>query len=908
MNHMLKAIQKQNDWILTTKFNPPLIRSEFLRREKLLERLERNVRRPLTLIAAPAGYGKSTLAAQWLETSSLPGVWISLDEAENDPRTFLSYLVAAIRRHEAKACALIYNILGAPQLPPAEILARLLANDLEEISDPFLLVLDDFHLVIDPDVQELMDRLLQHPPRSLHLVIVTRRDPPFPLVTMKAHGQLEEIRESDLQFDAAETEQVLEQGAGIHLDSDDLNWIMDQIEGWVTGLHLFCLAVARGENPKAHLLGMSGGAFSMQDYLVEQVLSRQPPEIQDCLLKTSLLDRFCAPLCDALFSDCAETRSGGEALSGRQFMAVIRDAKLFGIQLEAGNEWVRYHHLFREMLGTHARRKWSPQDIAAIHRRAAQWFSEQGLIEEGLKHARAAGDSELATGMIEAGRIEAINSDQWARLGRWLDALAPGVENAHPHLLMCRAYLLLHSIRRVREIPALLDSVVALAGEPPADPMLAGELHFFRGIPMFRMGKLEAANRHFHEALRLLPESNEEARALSEMYTYVILHLEGQGESAVQGLRELIRPDLSRSLHYLGRLVFGLSYIEAVAGHWPESFQSAQQLVEFSRPKDLGFAVAWGEYMQGNASLQMLDLEEAGGFFELVFERRYIINPQVVIDALVGLAICRQLQGQNEEADHWLHEARQFANWTGDSVRIGFADSGSARVALLRGDEDGAARWLAACHLQPDLPVKMFFLEYPEITACRVLVARGTPQSLQRAASLLEPLESEARDFSHDCQLVPLLVIKSLLASRQNRPKDALEALAEAVDLAWPGRYLLPFIEGGAMLAQLLEQLPQNPEWGGFVEHALAALVPAASLDVPKQAGRNTGGAPIIDLTNREMEILELLCERLYDKEIATRLNISPATVNTHLSNIYGKLGVTNRRQAARKAARLDLV
>lgn len=664
MNHMAKATQQQSDWILTTKLNPPLIRSEFLRREKLLERLEQNVRRPLTLIAAPAGYGKSTLAAQWLETSSLPGVWISLDEEENDPRTFLSYLVAAIRRHEARACARIYDILGAPQLPPAKILATLLANDLEEISEPFLLVLDDFHLVIDPDIQELMERLLQHPPRSLHLVIVTRRDPLFPLVTMKAHGQLEEIRESDLQFDAAETEQVLEQGAGIHLDSDDLNSIMNQIEGWVTGLHLFCLAVARGGAPKVHLLGMSGGTFSAQDYLVEQVLSHQSPEIQDCLLKTSLLDRFCAPLCDALCSDCPETRSGEEALSGRQFMAVIRDAKLFGIQLEAGDEWVRYHHLFREMLGAHARRKWSPQDIAAIHRRAAQWFSEQGLIEEGLKHAHAAGDSELATGMIEAGRIEAINTDQWARLGRWLDALGPGVENTNPQMLMCRAYLLLYSISRVKEIPALLDRVVALTGEPPADPMLAGEMHFFRAIPMFRMGELKVAKRHFSEALRLLPESNEEARAMSDMYRHVILRVEGQGESAVKGLHALIRQNLPRSLHYQGRLVFGLSYIEAVAGHWPESFQSAQQLVEVSQPKDLSFAMAWGEYMQGNASLQMLDLEEAGGFFELVFERRYIINPQAVVDALVGLAICRQLQGREAEADRWLDEARQFANST----------------------------------------------------------------------------------------------------------------------------------------------------------------------------------------------------------------------------------------------------
>ncbi len=307
-------------------------------RPHLLARLEGDVRRPLTLISASAGYGKSTLAAQWLEASSLPGVWVSLDKADSNPRTFLSYVVAAVRRLEPKACGRIHDLLDAAQLPPADILATLLANDLEEISEPFLLVLDDFHLVTDPDVQDVLDRLLQHPPRSLHLAIVTRRDPPFPLVTMKARGQAVEIRESDLQFDAAETGQVLELVGGIHLDADGLARIVDEIEGWITGLRLFCLAADRDEDPKAHLLGMSGGAVHMQDYLVEQVLSRQAPELQECLLRTSILDRFSAPLCEAVCNDSQGTGPGKGLLSGQKFMATVTEEKLFGIQVQPGGE------------------------------------------------------------------------------------------------------------------------------------------------------------------------------------------------------------------------------------------------------------------------------------------------------------------------------------------------------------------------------------------------------------------------------------------------------------------------------------------------------------------------------------------------------------------------------------------
>ena len=898
---------KPKDWILTTKLNPPLIRSDILDRPKLLAHLEQNIGRTLTLIAAPAGYGKSTLAAQWLESISLPGVWISLDEGDNDIRSFLSYIVAAVRRIESKACVRLHNLLDAAHMPPPKILAKLLANDLEEIKKPFLLVLDDYHLVTSQDVYDLIDRLLQHPPRCLHLVIVTRRDPPLPMVTMKARGQAAEIRESDLQFDAVETGQVLERIGNIHLDRDGISSVMEQIEGWITGLRLFCLALAEGDDPKVYLFGMSGGAIHVQDYLVEQVLSRQIPELQECLLKTAILERFCPPLCEAICNDPQEKKSVRKTMNGREFMEIIAEAKLFGIQLEPGGEWVRYHHLFRELLHNHLQRKYDPEYIAALHQRAAVWFAEKGLIEEGLKHANIAGDSKIAAHIIENSRLEALNTDKWPRLNKWLDTLPPGIENSRPQLLISRAYVLMQSLR-IGEIPAVLDKIVKLAGEAPSDPMLAGEMAFFRGIIAFFMGEVEASKQLFDKALQMVPKTNMECRAESEYFSYVVMHLRGQGKSAIKNLQAAIRRNEPRSLFYRTRLVFGLSFVHALAGQWPESLKAAEHLSEFSRPNELFYALAWAVYMQGNASLQMGDLEEADIFFKKAFEFRYIKNRRAAIDALAGHALCMHLIGRAEKADEYLKEAREFAYWAGDPAYLDVVDSCRARIDLLRGDDDSAARWLASYHDKAGLPVRLFFLEYPEITACRILVARGTPESLDQVAARLDLLEAESRGFYHDCQLLPVLVMKSLLYFKTNRVQNALEILSEAVELAWPGRWVLPFIEGGAPVAELLSQLPENPDWGGFVPRTLARLDSITGSERLQQPEPEDREALIESLTNRETDVIVLLQDRLYDKEIADRLSISPATVKTHLTRIYSKLGVSNRREAAQKAKKSGLV
>ena len=899
---------KQSDWILSTKLNPPLIRADIVNRPQLLSQLERDVNRSLTLIAAPAGYGKSTLAAQWLEASSLPGVWVSLDEADNDLRIFISYIVAAVRRIAPNSCTRIYDLLDAPRLPPPDILAKLLANDFEEIELPFLLVLDDYHLMTETDIHDLLNRLLQHPPRSLHLVIVTRRDPPFPLVKMKACGQAAEIRESDLQFDATETEHVLEKVGAICLDEQGLGRVMQEIEGWITGLRLFCLALSQGGDPQMYLFGLSGRAIQAQDYLIDQVLSHQLPEIQECLLKTSILDRFSGPLCEAICKIPQGKDADKLMMDGRKFMDILTEEKLFGIHLEPSSEWIRYHHLFRDLLYNRLQRKWDPKDIAALHGRAARWFAGKGLIEEGLKHAKAAGDSEMAACIIEDARLEALNTDKWPRLAKWLDGLPPDIENNRPHLLMCRAYVLMQSLR-IAEITEILNKIVKIVGSTPSEPMIAGELAFFRGIVCFFTGEITESKHYFAVALSTLPNSNIECRAEAEYFSYVVIHIDGKHKKAVQSLQAAIQRNKPHSPFYKTRLVFGLSFVHALAGHWPDSLNAAIHLMEFTQPKNLSYALAWSHYMQGNASLQMANFQAADRAFATVFEMRYMKNLRAVVDALAGYALSLQFQGRLSEAEERLNEATEFAYWTGDPLHLDVVESCRARIALLRGNKDAACRWQASCQDKPDLSVKLFFLEYPQITICRVLVSLGTKQCLKQATSKLEMLESESRQFHHDCQLVPVLVLKSLLSLKDDRRQEAMDILAEAVDLSWTGRWILPFIEGGQTIVELLKQLPSNPIWGGFVSQVVAhhdSHSPLVEHNKPTQGF--VDDTLITNLTNRETDVMVLLCDRMYDKEIADRLAISTATVKTHLTRIYRKLGVANRREAATKAKQHGLV
>ena len=383
-----KWTTKLTETALFTKLHRPPIDRIHVHRPYLLERLGQGRHRPLTLVSAPAGYGKTTLISSWLETCDIPGAWVSLDEKDDDLRIFTTYFVTAVQSLFSEACRNTQNLLKGINLPPLGNLCTMLLGELDRIEQPFMIVLDDYHLVKEKDIHNLVSQILEHPPRFFHLVVIGRRDPPFPISAMRARAQVTEIRTRDLCFSAAETELFVNQTLGAQIDAATAAVLEKKTEGWVTGLRLASLSLRGRDNLDPRLLEPHVDAQYVMEYLFTEVFSHLSPEINQYLLGTAILDRFCGPLCEAVCVPGIEPFTC--EMGGWKFIKWLKKENLFLIPLDAKNMWFRFHHLFQKLLVNQLKRRSSAEEINALHNQASAWFAENGLIDEALRHAIAA--------------------------------------------------------------------------------------------------------------------------------------------------------------------------------------------------------------------------------------------------------------------------------------------------------------------------------------------------------------------------------------------------------------------------------------------------------------------------------------------------------------------------------------
>jgi LuxR family maltose regulon positive regulatory protein len=468
----------------------------------LYDRLDEGGHQRLTLVSAPAGYGKSTLVSHWLETREGSGAWLSLDETDGDIRVFLRYVVAAVETVFPEACAETRAQLEAEGLAPLPVLAGYLSNDLEDLEESLVLVLDDYHRISEPAVHELLNHLLKHSPGSLQLVVISRHDPPFSLGALRAHNNVTEIRMQDLKFALAETAAFLEQESGHTVSSTALARLQESTEGWVTGLRLAALALKHRSDADAFLRGFSCDVRTVQDYLMEEILAQQLPAAQDCLCQTSILNRFCAPLCSAVcMGECNE---GEQPLCGINFIRFLENEGMLCVTLDEQGEWYRYHHLFQELLQRQLKARHTPDEIAGLHRRAASWFEAQGMLEEALQHLVQADGPAEAGRLIVRHRNDILNGEQWNRLDQWLKQLPAELTEDDPELLMLKAWRLQNQGRHVEVFP-VLDRIEELMSSAPsgsaASERLRGSLNVLRGYQYYNKGQADLALKCVEQAL-----------------------------------------------------------------------------------------------------------------------------------------------------------------------------------------------------------------------------------------------------------------------------------------------------------------------------------------------------------------------------------------------------------------------
>ena len=911
-------MSNQNISLLKTRLHRPLVSAAYIHRPRLIERLEHYQNRSVVLVSAPAGYGKSSLISSWLEDCKRPSVWVSLDEDDNDLHQFLNYFVAAVSQlfpsemHQSQA------MVTAPILPPMPVLMATMINDLEKIEQGFIVVLDDIHCIKSQRVHELLKLVLRELPRCLQLVMVGRRDPLLPIASLRAGGRLTELRMRDLRFTADEAKQYLSAELGLQLDASTITSLVEKTEGWVTGLHLSVLAMRGREEAGNKLLELEAGTRYTAEYLLEEVLDRMPASIREMLLQSAVLDRFCAPLCDAVIDPGRTTHDQAiddqaideQVIDGEAFISWLNDNNMFIIALDSEGRWFRYHHLFAQLLNTQLKRSLDSEALAALYLRASCWCEQQALFEEAVSYALLADDAEAAAGIVERHRDEELDANRIYAVDRWLEMLPAEIKQSRPRLLLTQA-IVLDSRYRLAEIPAVVESARILMETGPVDtlnhdgPEQNGldqvELDYLQGYLSFWQGDGQGSQLYLERALQSAPE-NLSAYIQGQIKLFIGLaeHISGHSDSAIHRLNGWIDEQPLRSGMIWERLKFGLATLHLLNADLSSAHHDCLLLLEEASSNGQTFVKAWADYLLAVFAFHNNDFAVALVHFKQVVKNRYAANHRAAIDSMVGIAIASEFAGKPQDADQSMRMAHDFASWTQDSTNLEVVFSSEARLALIRGDHDQAMRWQRGYNLPAFVPGMILFTANPCIDECRVLAAGDKP-GLEQAAVKLQQLRQQTELLHFQNHTIEIIILQAGVADRLGQREQALVFLQEAIDMTQAGEWLRPFVEPGSVMVDLLEQMLQSDSSANTKISEILAAFPQSPESTAEQSLRDP-------LTWREHEVLQLLAGRLQNKEISAQLHISPVTVKAHLRNIYQKLNVSSRREAVAKAGDLGLI
>jgi len=854
------------------------------------------------LISAPAGYGKSQLCSCWIDRCGVPTAWLSLDD-DDDPRHFLQHVLAGVSALFPDVLDTTSSLVEAGQLPPVSLLADSLVEELDTIEERFVLVLDDLHRVRGGPILDLIADLMRYPPRPLHLVLISRRDPPLPLAKWRAAGTMSEIRGHDLRFGRAETAELLKGLTGLAVNEHALDTIEQRIEGWVVGLRLAALALRRVDDVDSLIARLSGGFLNIQDYLVREVLAGQSLQMRDWLLKTSILDQFCGPLCDAVCRD--EDELAESALEGAGFLEALQASNLFTISLDAEGTWFRYHHLFQKLLFDQLENRLSREAIAELHARASHWLEREGYVREAVEHAIDGGHEGNAAEIVERGLSQVMVVGPRYPALNWLSLLPDELILSRPKLILGRAYL--HTIgQEFTKLPPLLDRVDALRDRDRDDDSTSRLMSVLRGVCDFHTGHHQRSLGYLEAIIDGIPSDEGVLDAMAVVHFCLSSHAVGQGlrvrtlaagwlqEPAIEAVREI----------YINTSLRHLNFIEADLPAVDLGIRGDRDLAE---TYNLDQYVSYCDYYLGLSCFFKADFAAAERHLRDALNRKYTLWRRTAIDTLACLTITYQALGRADKAADSLQELREFVNHLGGPTVI-LADSCATRLQILQGRMGPAGWWHRPTPFDTNHPFIMYF-EVPSITRCRALIAEGTAAGLSTAQEELAALMEKCEAEHNVVQRIVLWCLQSVALDKQGRDAEALTALEHAVALARPAGFVFQFVEFGRPMRELLERLPPEGAHAAFVGHILDAC--GESADTMKAVATPQHGTDdhmIEPLTDRETDVLHLLGQRLFDKEIAAELHITRNTVNTHCKNIYSKLGVRSRREAVAKGIEFGLI
>jgi LuxR family maltose regulon positive regulatory protein len=900
--------------LLTTKLYVPPVRSELVSRPRLIGRLNVGLlgrrdhfARKLTLVSAPAGFGKTTLVAEWLSGMERPVAWLSLDEEDNDPVRFSAYLIAALQTVDPNVGQAAQVMLQSPQSPPPEPLLASLINDVAATPSPFVLVLDDYHLIHTLSIHRQLTFLLEHQPPQIHLVIASREDPPLSLSRLRARGQMVDVRQTDLRFTGEETSSFLQRIMRLDLTAAEVATLHQRTEGWIAGLQLVALSMQGSADVRRLVASFAGDHRYVLDYLMDEVFAQQPDDVQDFLLKTSILERFSAPLCDAV--------AGRD--DSRRVLLSLEQSNLFIVPLDQSRQWYRYHRLFADLL--RHRLSQSPpfipsagggdrEGVKALHRRASRWYAENGFPADAVRHALAASDWEEAASLIVGASGDMLKRGEAITLLGWYQALPDEMVFADPQLCLEYSWPLILT-EQVKAAEPYLAHAERVALEHEIRPLLGG-IAVAKAYVARLCGDNAQVIELSEQALSLLPRDELSGRSIVALNLGMAQWYRGRMADAEQALKEAQRAGHGSGNEYVRwTAVLFSNRIQTAQGKSRQAVESYRQMIEQGGQLpvvglahfDLGrLSYEWNELIAAADHLQRgLEIVRRGGGLE--FEA----------GGYSALAFIRQAQGDPAAAQVALQRAGHLLENPGVSPSTRLYNLASqVAVVLGQGDLDGASRVVERF---PTLGDAGSFPDYLSLmlVQARVLLAQSRQAAAAEHLAALHGMASRAGWHSVAVQA------RALQALAAPTSDQAHTFIIKALTLAEPENYVRTFVDAGEPMRLLISdsglQIKERGEGAdrllAYVGRLLAAFDSITPQQEPEIPGLKSPISNMVEpLSDREFDVLRLLVGGQTNQEIAQILCVSINTVKTHLKNIYGKLGVSNRREAVASAREFGLI
>jgi LuxR family maltose regulon positive regulatory protein len=899
--------------ILATKLYIPRPRSNLVLRSRLTERLLAGMDRKLTLVSAPAGFGKTTLLSEWIPQSKRCVTWVSLDEGDNDPTQFWVYFIAALQTIQRDLGKNALALLQLPQPPAIVSILTTLLNEIVSFPDSFAQVLDDYQLIHNQNIHDAVHFLIEHLPPQMHLVMTSRTDPQLPIARLRARGQLNEIRANDLRFTNEEIRVFLESAMNLRLSAEEIHALEARTEGWIAGLQIAALSMQGRDDISGFVQAFSGSHRHILGYLADEVINQQSKTTLTFLLQTSILDRLCGPLCDAVTEE-----AGGQAI-----LENLEQANLFIVPLDDEGKWYRYHHLFAQALQTRLHH-YQPSLLQELHRRASVWYEKNGSMAEAIRHAMAANDLDNATRLVEQSAWYLIGRGELTTLRAWLDNFPTDIVRARPRLSL--AYAMIQSINN--QLPALESHLQdaervleneAIEGDGPLlddKDALKGQVASLRAHLALEQNDPQRSIEYCTQALTLIPKENVLLRGLTMFF---LGNAQSSNNDIAAGIQTLklgcqLGLDAGNPLLVLHILAV-IANLEGAQGNLRQAAATYQQCIKLAtekrwepHPHAFVAQIGFGEIFR-----ERNDLDLAAQYLQKSLEMGKSLGlKSTEIRACMALASVRLAQRDPSNARALIQQATQVAHEWNRTTSVRFVDHYAARLALVQGDLNIAVRWADASGLDVDDADLLYDREDEYLSLARVRIAqKRADEALRLLNRLLQFAEAGGRMGS----VIEILILQALALQIQKNDTEAIAALERALALAEPEGSVRIFVDEAEPLRSLLLDYQsrikkkfsntidsESLRLLTYIDKLLASFSPPAPVKKPKHE------TLLEPLSERELDILRLIATGRSNQEIAEILVIALSTVKSHINNLYRKLGTDRRTQAIAIARNLGLL